>query len=70
MVNETLKQCGCVKFTMPREKNTKVCDLDKIKCYVELERSWSIVDNDCKCLPPCTNIEYEYAVKKTTKTSE
>lgn len=62
MTNITLKLCGCVKFSMPREKETQICDLNKIKCYTNLIRLWPFHDdekgNDCDCYEACNEIEY------------
>ncbi|KAG5675950.1 hypothetical protein PVAND_005807 [Polypedilum vanderplanki] len=73
LTNYTLRICGCTKFNMPRENNTKVCDLDKVQCYQNIKELWpninessSDVSEDCKCLKPCTDIEYNFEVEKET----
>ncbi|XP_055308681.1 pickpocket protein 28-like, partial [Sitodiplosis mosellana] len=33
--NFTMKKCGCVQFSMPRDKNTRICGASKINCYEE-----------------------------------
>lgn len=40
LTNFTLQSCGCVKFSMPRDKSakTKVCDLSKIDCWSKAEK--------------------------------
>lgn len=58
LANETLKACGCVKFSMPRNNSTKVCGLDKTKCYVDVKKKWSKISRGCKCLQSCTFIDY------------
>jgi acid-sensing ion channel, other len=65
LTNFTLDRCDCVRFSMPREENTAICDIDKVDCYVRAEREWShsignVKDNlmPCGCLPPCEDIRY------------
>lgn len=62
----TLSECGCVKFSMPRDIKTPVCNFSKIDCYYKAENKW--LENDkmykdnkmpCGCYPPCTTIKYE-----------
>lgn len=36
----TLKECGCVKFSQPHNSKTKVCNLDKVKCYRNAEKNF------------------------------
>jgi amiloride-sensitive sodium channel len=70
MTNYTLRQCGCVKFNMPREQQTEVCDLDKLQCCNDISKSWpnekespTDISQDCKCLKPCVDIEYDVGVE-------
>jgi acid-sensing ion channel, other len=61
MTNYTLKHCGCVKFSMPRDNSTPICDIDKVSCYYNIELNWPGTDYDgapCDCLPPCNDIKY------------
>lgn len=61
-----LKNCNCTKFSMPREKLTKICKVDQLECSSTCERNWmtmqigenssDLLDN---CLPCCTEIDYE-----------
>lgn len=69
--NYTLENCGCVKFSMPREEHTKVCDLDMINCAQHADLIWpGVVEGTktvpCDCLPSCTNIKYEITYEKVT----
>ncbi|KAG5672929.1 hypothetical protein PVAND_003017 [Polypedilum vanderplanki] len=73
LTNYTLKVCGCIKFTMPKSNDTKVCDIDKFKCYYEITMSWpnfkiknyeTDVSKNCECLESCTNIEYYIDVEQ------
>lgn len=68
----TLKQCGCVKFSMLRDENTEICNRTQIKCMKQAEeqknrdeyrRSFQSKSNDgdlCDCLPLCTSITYDH----------
>ena len=38
----TIKMCGCVKFSMPHDNNTPVCDRTKVDCYHSAETKWMI----------------------------
>jgi amiloride-sensitive sodium channel len=69
ITNYTLKQCGCVKFSMPRGKDTPVCDLDKIQCYTEVMRIWPFEDDaiDCMCFDACNEIEYKMSHEREVK---
>lgn len=68
MTNYTLKKCGCVKFSMPRDKETPVCDLDKAKCYQNAMLEWPDKEDDpmmpCGCLPTCNDIQYSIKLDK------
>lgn len=72
--NFTLSKCGCVKFSLPRDENTKVCLQRDIECYLDAEKELSaenfetssnfiegkrIAVPNCNCLPSCTSISYE-----------
>lgn len=72
LANFTFSQCDHVKFSMPRQADTKVCTIDDLDCYnlaenlfmtVDLVRSTSNEtqhkDNACNCLPACTSIGYD-----------
>lgn len=66
MTNYTLEECGCVKFSMPRNSNTPVCTVDKAQCYFEAMQKWpdyeKSKDRDkatCGCLKTCSDIKYE-----------
>lgn len=66
LINFTLKNCGCVKFSMPHINSTKICNVTRLNCVLEAERSWlSLVDESpednaiCKCLASCVDISFE-----------
>ncbi|XP_055533023.1 pickpocket protein 28-like [Wyeomyia smithii] len=69
--NYTFEKCGCVRFTMPRSADMKICDASQIECY----RNASTTLNDeikrheikhgeqngCRCYQACN--EFKYAVE-------
>jgi amiloride-sensitive sodium channel len=65
VTNYTLSVCGCVKFSMPRDQSTKVCDVDKMRCYYNATLMWpnnsTHYDDSktaCDCYPTCNDIKY------------
>lgn len=72
LTNFTLQQCGCVRFSMPRIENTKICGIRKIDCCIDAEDELLRKDDgllgnnefdDCNCLPSCTS--YSYGVEQS-----
>lgn len=73
LANYTVIQCGCVRFSMPREKGVPICGSANIHCYQNAEQNLfgeDIIDGlkdddaksfrlNCNCLPSCTRIIYE-----------
>lgn len=66
LTNFTLKHCGCVKFSMPRDNATLVCNATKIKCIFEAERTWLSLGAEthddaveCNCMAACLEINYD-----------
>lgn len=69
LANFTLEACGCVKFSMPRDKNTEICPQSQMKCYNEAEVEQKRIKRlkisterekaDCNCLISCTSISYD-----------
>jgi amiloride-sensitive sodium channel len=57
--NATLKHCGCVKFSMPRDKYMPVCNLSMLACILDVKSSF------CDCYQPCIDLKYGYRVDKT-----
>ncbi|KAG5675951.1 hypothetical protein PVAND_005808 [Polypedilum vanderplanki] len=51
---------------MPREDDTKVCDLDTLKCYYDAAINSTKESEGCNCLQPCINIEYTLEVERET----
>ncbi|XP_031638214.1 pickpocket protein 28-like [Contarinia nasturtii] len=74
--NFTKLECGCVKFSMPRDRDTSICGFDKIKCFNDaedklLERQFEDgLKNErnaatgCNCLPACTSITYDAEISQ------
>jgi amiloride-sensitive sodium channel len=66
ITNYTLDICGCVKFSMPRTQDTKVCDVDQGICYHKAMMIWpnnnTYYDDSktaCDCYPTCNDIAYK-----------
>lgn len=78
--NYTRNACGCVKFSMPRDKDTRICGQKDIQCYDKAEDSLlgedmksGVTSNkdkntrnvtDCNCLPSCTSINYDAEISQ------
>ena len=75
--NFTLKACGCVKFSMPRDSVTQICNQKQIQCFNEAEDELTkaefreyesgyeenkIGKINCNCLPSCTSIKYDVEI--------
>ena len=70
LTNFTLNRCSCVKFSMPRHLDTKICNRLDIECYNQAENDFMGADLElrlsnsmdkpelCNCLPSCTSISY------------
>jgi acid-sensing ion channel, other len=75
LANFTLKTCGCVKFSMPRENETKICGHDMLECYndaedqlleAKLKQGLSLTGRtECNCKPSCTSIHYNAEISQT-----
>ncbi|XP_055599041.1 pickpocket protein 28-like [Uranotaenia lowii] len=76
ITNYTLRSCGCVKFSMPREPETAICGASKIQCYNEAEDELLSQDvkysvdksfdfrAKCDCLPACTSVQYDAEISQ------
>ncbi|XP_037031858.1 pickpocket protein 28-like isoform X2 [Bradysia coprophila] len=78
LANFTLQACGCVKFSMPRDKDTPICGAAKIACYNEAEDNLLKEQftegltlepgaervKACNCLPACTSITYDAEISQ------
>jgi len=71
MTNLVYSTCECVKFSMPRTKDMKVCKYLNYGCvnnmvkifpksyYKDRENKKNFPDYPCGCLPSCTEIKYK-----------
>lgn len=68
-VNCHLEKCKCVKFSMPRSNETKICEYTDRKCYLKAANNLEQIEISlslqagyskslCNCLPLCTSITY------------
>ncbi|XP_061512606.1 pickpocket protein 28-like [Anopheles gambiae] len=80
LTNVTQVMCGCVRFSMPRSNDTKVCPLSMFHCMTDVK--WIVYDiddpdrpvnenitamvNKCNCLPACSSISYDVETTQTT----
>ncbi|XP_044758991.1 uncharacterized protein LOC123316815 [Coccinella septempunctata] len=69
--NHTINYCGCTHFYMPRDNETRICDMGKRRCLEEAAASYTITtlteklnsndtstENYCDCLPLCSDLSY------------
>ncbi|XP_061393667.1 pickpocket protein 28-like [Musca vetustissima] len=70
LTNFTLHRCGCVKFSMPRNRDMPLCREHQIHCYenaeddLMLEQFSDNLDN-CHCLPACTSLDYNVEISQS-----
>lgn len=75
--NYTMSKCGCVKFSLPRDRNTPICGARSIACYNEaedvlleqffkdgLDKEKIKDETGCNCLPACTSIAYDAEISQ------
>lgn len=74
LVNFTLSRCNCVKFSMPRNRDKKICTRADETCYNHAENDFMAEDlkmrpqkstsdeSLCNCLPSCTSITYDVEI--------
>lgn len=65
------KECGCVKFTMVRDDQTKICTQHDISCITEAVDKFSTIERfkaefPCDCRPSCNNLKYQTEVTSAT----
>lgn len=77
LTNLTRKLCGCVRFSMPYTKETKVCETSQLECAIQAENEIQLVvamegitknhstGDHCNCLPACNSIEYDSELTQT-----
>lgn len=66
LANYTLSKCGCVRFFMPHDKETPVCNVTRLLCAEDAEHEWLESDKSyqnnkmpCECYPSCAEVKYE-----------
>lgn len=78
LANFTRIQCDCVKFSMPRDPETRICGASNMKCYQNAEKKLfgedvidGLKDKDaklfreqCNCWPACTSIFYDAEIDR------
>lgn len=72
ITNHTLNLCGCVKFSMPRIKETHVCEIEHAECYYEAMKNCPKVEHTdensvlvpCDCYPSCNDIKYSFSADR------
>lgn len=66
--NSIEKECGCVKFSMPRDSKANVCDAEELPCYsaaIKKHRLHHIKgvpegeNEECVCSRACMSVSYE-----------
>ncbi|XP_055590906.1 pickpocket protein 28-like [Uranotaenia lowii] len=67
IANLSQSMCSCIKFSMPRSGDVRVCDASEIGCYRDtFFRVFRNVSNEqeypCGCLPTCTSLSYNYEI--------
>lgn len=72
LANYTMKACGCVKFSAPRENSSRICDFSQVHCLMRAKRTMMLLYNHGKigedefgCLPSCTEISYNMETFQT-----
>ncbi|XP_031639512.1 pickpocket protein 28-like [Contarinia nasturtii] len=71
LTNFTRNGCGCVKFSMPRDKNTRICGGLRTNCLKLAQRQLfttkkgEMFRNKCNCMPACTLIKYQATIWRT-----
>lgn len=58
--NITLAKFGCVKFFMPRDKNTKICKFSENTNVFNVYEDLKV----CGCWPLCNDIKFDYKIEK------
>lgn len=83
MINFTMQECECVKFSMPRTNDMKICDDSKIRCLLIIFKDWpenfskklnGNVDEKskfpCNCMPTCNQINYRIVGERMFEINE
>ncbi|XP_055319537.1 pickpocket protein 28-like [Sitodiplosis mosellana] len=65
--NFTRDNCGCVKFFMPRDNLTNICNVKKFLCLNNATRAYykmNTLTQKCNCLPDCNSVSYDVEVSQ------
>lgn len=60
--NLTLEICGCVKFSMPRDKETKICSLKELVCVEKIDD----MKHQCACYSSSNDVKYAYKLNRAS----
>lgn len=60
LTEKTLFSCGCVKFSMPHDNHTKVCDSSKLDCVYEADHNYTINELEYKLLKKQLKIDLKH----------
>ncbi|XP_039442675.1 pickpocket protein 28-like [Culex pipiens pallens] len=77
LTNYTIQRCGCVKYSMPRPPDVRICGLTKVNCYkraatemlmsrakmIKLEKTH--YKDSCDCLASCTTVRYHIELSQS-----
>ncbi|XP_055840557.1 pickpocket protein 28-like [Episyrphus balteatus] len=82
LANQTLAECGCVHFSMPRTSSHPVCGYRSLSCFDKVAidfASWkfmamtksNIKNASCNgiCLPTCFDVKYKAEIEQVPLTS-
>lgn len=73
LIDHTLRNCACVKFSMPRDSVAPICGFEKLQCVsnsmksILSEKLKNITNGKedlCNCLPACTQISYGHEISQ------
>jgi Amiloride-sensitive sodium channel len=53
------QNCGCVLHSMPRDKSTKICSIDELKCKYDVNLT------ACECYSSCNDLTYSITSEAT-----
>lgn len=79
ILNFTLAECGCVRVSQAKLKDTKICGFEDLDCYMTIINNWpesfyrvkSNIEKypnfPCNCMPFCNQIYYNFIVEHSTE---
>lgn len=63
LTNFTLKSCGCVRYSMPRDDGMRMCGIGRSICIDDAFNDLNV--SYCDCLEPCVDIKYDVKYEKS-----